>query len=79
MSFRRADPGEGHGQDYDNKPVQTQVHLASIWRSGSPSRRMATLAQADGDAVTSKDAATGADGTALVELPMNGSGDLRSR
>jgi hypothetical protein len=26
--------------------------------------------------VTSKDAATGADGTALVELPMNGSGDF---
>ena len=64
-------------QDYDNKPVQTQVHLAvnlekweSVTQDGYATHKRTETP------VTSKDAATGADGTALVELPMNGSGDF---
>jgi uncharacterized protein YfaS (alpha-2-macroglobulin family) len=64
-------------QDYDGKPIQTQVHLAanlekwnSVMQDGYTTRqRTETL-------VTSKDATTGADGTVLVELPITGSGDF---
>jgi uncharacterized protein YfaS (alpha-2-macroglobulin family) len=59
-------------QDYDGKPIQTQAHLAANlekWDSVTH-QRTETL-------VTSKDATTGADGTALVELPaITGSGNF---
>jgi hypothetical protein len=59
-------------QDYDGKPIQTPVHLAvSLMKWDSTTfRRTETL-------VSSKDSATGADGTALVELPaITGSGSF---
>jgi hypothetical protein len=59
-------------QDYDGKPVRTAVHLdvkLSKWDS--------TTFQRSYTEVSSRDAATGADGTALVELPsISGSGDF---
>jgi alpha-2-macroglobulin len=58
-------------QDYDGKPIQAQVHLAAVlekWDS--------TTHQRTETPVSSRDAATGADGTALIELPMSGSGDF---
>jgi hypothetical protein len=58
-------------QDYDNRPVQTAVHLAvnlEKWDSVTHQRSETS--------VTSRDAATGADGTALIELPVSGSGDF---
>ena len=58
-------------QDYDGKPVQTQVHLAANlekWDSVTHQRTETPVA--------SRDAATGADGTTLVELPIAGSGDF---
>ncbi|MGD0801139.1 MAG: alpha-2-macroglobulin family protein [Terracidiphilus sp.] len=59
-------------QDYDNKPVKTPVHIAVDlikWDSITHQRTET--------AVTSRDATTGADGTALIELPINGSGDFQ--
>jgi alpha-2-macroglobulin len=61
-------------QDYDGKPVQTPVHLAVAlekWDSTTHERTQTQVAAAD--------AATGANGTALVDLPMNvtGSGDFQ--
>jgi uncharacterized protein YfaS (alpha-2-macroglobulin family) len=60
-------------QDYDNKPVQTQIHIAaSVMQALVPGLRPGTT-----PAVIHIDAATGADGTALVELPaLAGSGDF---
>jgi len=57
-------------QDYDAKPVRTQVHIAAVqmWDSTSHQRTQTEVA--------SKDATTGADGTALVDLPIGGSGDF---
>jgi uncharacterized protein YfaS (alpha-2-macroglobulin family) len=58
-------------QDYDSKPVQTQVHVAATlvtWDSVTHQRSETPVA--------SKDAATGADGAVLVDLPINGSGDF---
>ncbi len=58
-------------QDYDGKPVQTQVHIAAAlekWDS-------VTHERTDTDA-GSKDATTGADGTVQVDLPISGSGDF---
>jgi hypothetical protein len=58
-------------QDYDNKPVQTPVHIAAAletWDSVTHQRTETPTA--------SKDAATGADGTVLVDLPISGSGDF---
>ncbi len=62
--------------DYDNKPVQTQVHLAvslEKWDSTTHARSTTELSGID--------AATGADGSALVELPINvsngGNGDYQ--
>ncbi|MGD0903262.1 MAG: MG2 domain-containing protein, partial [Terracidiphilus sp.] len=57
-------------QDYDSKPVQTAVHAAvtvSQWNrdSGKWTR----------SAVASRDATTGADGSALIDLPLSGNGD----
>jgi uncharacterized protein YfaS (alpha-2-macroglobulin family) len=58
-------------QDYDGKPVQTAVHLAANlehWDS-------VTHERAD-KLVASNDVTTGADGSALVSLPITGSGDI---
>ena len=58
-------------QDYDGKPVQTKVHIAAAlekWDS-------VTHERTDTDA-GSKDAATGADGTVLVDMALSGSGDF---
>jgi uncharacterized protein YfaS (alpha-2-macroglobulin family) len=64
-------------QDYDGKPIQTPVHLAanlekwdSVTQDGYTTRKRTETP------VTSRDATTGADGTALVELPITGSGDF---
>ncbi|MGC1462716.1 MAG: MG2 domain-containing protein, partial [Terracidiphilus sp.] len=59
-------------QDYDGKPVQTQIHLGAAlekWDSVTHEKSETPVA--------SKDAATGSDGTAVVELPMSGSGDFQ--
>src|ERR1035441_3759473 len=53
-------------QDYDGKPVQTPVHIAvslTKWDSATHERTQMVVA--------AKDATTGADGNALVELPSN--------
>jgi hypothetical protein len=58
-------------QDYDSKPVQTQAHIAvnlRVWDSVTHQRTDTP--------VTSRDLATGTDGTALVDLPVSGSGDF---
>jgi len=56
-------------QDYDGKPVQTQVHLAvHQWNSDIHKWVEATSA--------ARDVTTAADGTALAELPVTGSGDF---
>ena len=60
-------------QDYDGKTVQTAVHLVAAqvnWDSVTHVQNKKQVAAAD--------STTGADGTALVELPMNsaGSGDF---
>jgi hypothetical protein len=58
-------------QDYDGKPVQTAVHLAvSLQKWDSVTH------QRSDTPVTSRDVTTGANGTALVELPVTGSGDF---
>ena len=52
-------------QDYDGKPVQTAVHVAvklQKWDSTTHERTE--------NAVASRDAQTGADGTVLVDLPL---------
>jgi uncharacterized protein YfaS (alpha-2-macroglobulin family) len=52
-------------QDYDNKPIQTPIHIAvnlQKWDS--------TTHQRSETSVASLDAATKADGTALITLPM---------
>jgi hypothetical protein len=59
-------------RDYDNKPVQTKIHIAAAlekWDSVTHQRTDTPVA--------SKDATTGANGTALVDLPLSGSGDLQ--
>ncbi len=59
-------------QDYDSKPVQTNVHIAATlekWDSVTHQRTDTPVA--------SKDATTGADGTILVDLPIGGSGDFQ--
>ncbi|HEY1901690.1 MAG TPA: MG2 domain-containing protein [Terracidiphilus sp.] len=56
-------------QDYDGKPVQTPVHIAvnlEKWDS--------TTHEQTETPITSRDAQTAADGTALVDLPVTGSG-----
>jgi alpha-2-macroglobulin len=59
-------------QDYENKPVQTRVHVGAAlikWDSVMHQRSSSNVAGIDG--------ATGADGMATIELPMSsaGSGD----
>jgi uncharacterized protein YfaS (alpha-2-macroglobulin family) len=56
-------------QDYDGKPVQTPVHIA-VSRSGWDS----VTRQRTDTPVTSRDAQTGADGTALLDLPIESGG-----
>ena len=61
-------------QDYDGKMVQTPVHLAAVlqrWDSVTHERTDKPVAASD--------ATTGADGTAVVDLPMSaaGSGDFQ--
>jgi hypothetical protein len=58
-------------QDYDSKPVQTTVHVVAAlekWDSETRQYRKTTIAE--------KDAATGANGTVQVDLPVQGSGDF---
>ena len=59
-------------QDYDSKPIQTQVDLVAAlekWDSVTHQRSETQTA--------TRDAATGADGTALVELPLSGNGSFK--
>ena len=56
-------------QDYDNKPIPTAVHIAASlikWDSVTHQRSETQVAATD--------AQTGADGTTLVNLPINASG-----
>jgi len=58
-------------QDYDGKPVHTPLHIAAnsiSWDSVAHQRTETP--------VTARDAQTGPDGTALVDLPITGSGDF---
>jgi hypothetical protein len=58
-------------QDYDGKPVHTAVHLVAnriTWDSTTHMRSETPM--------TSRDAVTGANGTTLIELPINGSGNF---
>lgn len=61
-------------QDYDNKPVQTKVHIAAELEKWDSVTHQRTETDAAG-----KDAVTGADGTVLVDLSLNGSGDFKVR
>ena len=57
--------------DYDGKPVVTPVHLAALltkWDSDSRTSSESMVAQ--------RDTATGADGAALVDLPLSNSGSF---
>jgi hypothetical protein len=73
--FKTGDPVKVKvtAQDYDGKPIQTPVHIAvtlTKWDSVTHERSETP--------VTSSDAQTGANGIALVELPVGnkGSGDF---
>jgi uncharacterized protein YfaS (alpha-2-macroglobulin family) len=58
-------------QDYDGKPIKTPVHIAANkenWDSVTHQRTSTPVA--------GRDATTGANGSALVELPISGSGDF---
>ncbi|MGA7342793.1 MAG: MG2 domain-containing protein, partial [Terracidiphilus sp.] len=59
-------------QDYDGKPVETPVHLSASRESWD-----SVTHQRSETPVASQDAATGADGTVLVDLPITGSGDFQ--
>jgi hypothetical protein len=57
-------------QDYDSKPVQTKVHAEvtlSQWDRGSGKWTRSSMA--------TRDATTGADGSALIDLPLSSNGD----
>ncbi|MGB8260440.1 MAG: MG2 domain-containing protein [Terracidiphilus sp.] len=58
-------------QDYDGKPVQTAVSLVANLRKWDSSARRWSSEQA-----TSLKAATGTDGSVLVDLPLSSSGDF---
>jgi hypothetical protein len=69
--FKTGDPVKVKvtAQDYDGKPVQTPIHIAvnlEKWDSATHQRTETP--------VTGRDAATGADGTALVDLAVSNSG-----
>ncbi len=58
-------------QDYDGKPVQTAIHIAATrwsWDSTTHTRNDTPVA--------SRDVTTGANGTALTDLAITGSGDF---
>lgn len=58
-------------QDYDGKPVVTPVHLAVKLEKWDYSTHVLSKT-----AVTDRDINTGSDGTALIELPISGSGNF---
>lgn len=58
-------------KDYDNKPIQTAVHLNVLLSHWSDSGRVWVK-----NNVTAADALTGADGQALVTLNLSGAGDF---
>jgi uncharacterized protein YfaS (alpha-2-macroglobulin family) len=59
-------------QDYDGKPVQTPIHIETRRSKWDPDAHKVTETMAD-----QRDAATGADGTAFVDLPItNASGSF---
>ena len=57
-------------QDYDSKPIETRFHITAVqtWDSSTQKKAQTNAA--------SQDTTTGADGTALVDLPLTGSGDF---
>jgi uncharacterized protein YfaS (alpha-2-macroglobulin family) len=55
-------------QDYDGKSIQTTVHVAMSLQKWD-----STTHQSTETLVTTRDAQTGSDGSALVELPLSGS------
>jgi alpha-2-macroglobulin len=57
--------------DYDGKPVQTAIHLESHQTHWDSITHTASETVVD-----KREAATGADGTALVDLPITGSGSF---
>ena len=59
-------------QDYDSKPIQTKVHVAAALQTWDSVTRQRTEKPA-----AAQDVATGADGTATVELPISGNGDFQ--
>ncbi len=61
-------------QDYDNKPIQTAVHLNVMLSRWNDSARAW-----DKKDITTADAVTGADGKALVTLNLSGTGDFEVR
>jgi uncharacterized protein YfaS (alpha-2-macroglobulin family) len=58
-------------QDYDGKPIQTAIHIAA-----SLEKWDSTTHERSEGLVTARDAATGADGSVLVDLAITGSGDF---
>jgi alpha-2-macroglobulin len=59
-------------QDYDNKPIQTAVHLVSALQKWDSVTRQHSETQAG-----TRDATTGPDGTVLVDIPIGASGDFK--
>lgn len=58
-------------QDYDGKPVMTQIHVAAVLQKwDSVTHRRSETPEG------TRDSTTGADGSALVELPITGNGDF---
>ncbi len=53
-------------QDYDGKPVRTSIHLESSQTKWDSATRTSTKSVVD-----NRDSITGADGTVLVDLPLN--------
>ena len=58
-------------EDYDSKPIQTAVHAAV-----TVSQRDRNSGKWTRTPAASRDAATGADGSALIDLPLSGNGDF---
>jgi uncharacterized protein YfaS (alpha-2-macroglobulin family) len=72
--FRGGDPVRVKvtAQDYDGKPVQTQIHVtAALQKFDSVTHKWTETEAAN------RDAATGADGTAQVDLAISGTGDFQ--
>ena len=58
-------------EDYDSKPIQTTVHATVTVSHWDRDTGKWTRTTAD-----SRDATTGADGSALIDLPLSGNGDF---